>query len=78
LLKGVTKIVWAYKLGNRSAIEWIFNQYTEKKPKEPTIAERFNTCKFADYKEHVIELIKKVTDVRIETMKIISERGLLI
>jgi predicted helicase len=25
--------------GNRSALEWILDQYKEKKPKDPTIAE---------------------------------------
>ena len=37
-------------------MEWILDQYKEKKPKDPTIAEKFNTYRFADYKEHVIEL----------------------
>lgn len=72
LIKDVPKEAWEYKLGNRSAVEWILDQYKEKKPKDPTIAEKFNTYNFADYKEHVIELIKKVTTVSIETMKIIK------
>ena len=35
--------------------------------------EKFNTYRFGDYKEHVIELIQKVTTVSVETMKIIGE-----
>jgi hypothetical protein len=35
--------------------EWILDQYKEK-PKDPTTAEKFNTYKFADYKEKVIDL----------------------
>ena len=50
-LTGVPAIAWDYKLGNRSALEWILDQYKEKKPKDPTIAKLFNTYKFADYKE---------------------------
>lgn len=73
LLSGVPKEAWDYKLGNRSAIEWILDQYKEKKPKDPTIAEKFNTYRFMDYKEQVIELIKKVTTVSVETMKIVRE-----
>ncbi len=73
LIKDVPKEAWEYKLGNRSAIEWVLDQYKEKKPSDPTIAEKFNTYKFADYKDHVIELIKKVTTVSVETMKIIRE-----
>ena len=73
LIKDVPKEAWEYKLGSRSAIEWILDQYKEKKPSDPTIAEKFNTYKFADYKDQVIELLKKVTTVSVETMKIIRE-----
>ncbi len=72
-LTGVPRQAWEYKLGNRSALEWILDQYKEKKPKDPTIAEKFNTYRFADYKEHVIDLLQKVCTVSIETMKIIEE-----
>ena len=41
LIKDVPKEAWEYKLGNRSAIEWILDQYKEKKPSDPTIAEKF-------------------------------------
>jgi predicted helicase len=71
-LKEIPKEAWEYKLGNRSAVEWILDQYKEKKPKDKTIAEKFNTYKFADYKEQVITLIQKVTTVSVETMKIIQ------
>jgi predicted helicase len=74
-LKGVPKEAWDYKLGNRSAIEWILDQYKEKKPKDPTIAEKFNSYRFADHKEEVIELIRKVTTVSMGTMEIISRMG---
>jgi len=72
-LHGVPKDAWEYKLGNRSALEWILDQYKEKKPKDPTIAEKFNTYCFSDYKEHVIDLLKRVCTVSVETMKIIEE-----
>ncbi len=72
-LHGILKEVWEYKLGNRSALEWILDQYKEKKPGDSTIAEKFNTYKFADYKEQVIDLLKRVCTVSVETMKIINE-----
>ena len=72
-LKGVPKEAWDYKLGNRSALEWILDQYKEKKPKDPTIAEKFNTYRFADYKDKVIDLLRRVTTVSVETIKIIRE-----
>jgi len=72
-LSGVPKEAWEYRLGNRSALEWILDQYKEKKPKDPTIAEKFNTYRFADYKDHVIDLLKRVCTVSVETMKIVEE-----
>ncbi len=64
---------WAYQLGNRSALEWILDQYKEKKPRDKTIAEKFNTYRFADYKELVIELLQQVCTVSVETVGIIGE-----
>jgi predicted helicase len=69
-LEGIPKEAWDYKLGNRSALEWILDQYKEKKPKDPTIAAKFNTYRFADYKEQVIDLLQRVCTVSVETMRI--------
>jgi predicted helicase len=43
-----------------------------EKPKDPTIAETFNTYRFVDYKEQVIDLLMRVTAVSVETMKIVK------
>ncbi len=72
-LMGVPAIAWEYKLGNRSALEWILDQYKEKKPSDATIAERFNNYKFEDYKEQVIDLLKRVCNVSVKTMEIINQ-----
>jgi predicted helicase len=56
-------------------LEWVLDQYKESKPSDPTIAEKFNTYKFADYKKEVIELLKKVCKVSVETMKIVNQMG---
>ena len=72
-LHDIPQEAWNYQLGNRSALEWIIDQYQEKRPKDPTIAKLFNTYRFADYKEQVIELLKRVCTVSIETMRIIKE-----
>jgi len=63
---------WEYQLGNRSALEWILDQYKEKTPSDKTILEKFNRYQFADYKEQVIDLLQKVCTVSVETMKIID------
>lgn len=73
ILTSIPKEAWTYALGNRSALEWVLDQYKEKKPKDPTIAEKFDTYKFADYKQYVIDLLKRVCTVSVETMKIIDE-----
>jgi predicted helicase len=72
-LSGVPPAAWDYKLGNRSAIEWVLDQYKEKKPSDPTILEKFNTYKFADYKAEVIDLLKRVCTVSVQTMKIVNQ-----
>ncbi len=74
-ISGVPASAWEYKLGNRSALEWILDQYKEKKPKDPTIAEKFNTYRFADYKDHVIDLLKRVCTVSVKTMEIVGGMG---
>lgn len=55
-----------------SELNLIINQYKEKKLGDPTIAEKFNTHKFADYKEQVIDLLQRVCTVSVETMKIVE------
>ena len=69
-LTGIPPEAFAYRLGNRSGIDWILDQYKEKTPKDPTIREKFNTYRFADYKEKVIDLIARVTRVSVETVAI--------
>lgn len=71
-LTDIPKTAWEYRLGNRSALEWILDQYKEKKPKDETIAKQFNNYRFADYKEQVIDLLMRVCTVSVETVKIIQ------
>jgi predicted helicase len=71
-LAGVPAEAWDYKLGNRSALEWVLDQYKEKTPRDPTIREKFNTYRFADYKDKVIDLLARVTTVSVETVKIVG------
>jgi predicted helicase len=71
-LSGVPAAAWDYRLGNRSALHWILDQYKEKKPRDPTIREKFNTYRFADYKEQVVDLLMRVTRVSVETVEIVE------
>lgn len=64
---------WQYRLGSRSALEWVLDQYKERTPRDSTIREHFNTYRFADHKEHVIDLLKRVTTVSVETVRITNQ-----
>ncbi len=71
-LTGIPADAWRYKLGNRSALEWVLDQYKERKPKDPTIAAKFASYRFADHKERVIDLLRRVCAVSVQTMKIVD------
>ena len=71
-LAGVPENAWRYQLGSRSALEWVLDQYKERKPRDPTIRERFNTYRFADYKEQVIDLLRRVCTVSVKTMEVVD------
>ncbi len=73
MLRGIPPEAWDYKLGNRSALEWVLDQYKETAPRDPTIREKFNTYRFADYKEQVIDLLRRVTTVSVGTQHIIAQ-----
>jgi predicted helicase len=49
----------------------VLDQWKEHKISDPTVAERFNTYRFADHKESVITLLARVCTVSVETMKIV-------
>ena len=72
-LAGVPASAWEYRLGSRSALEWVLDQYKEKKPRDPTIRERFNTYRFADHKEKVIDLLQRVCTVSVRTVEIVEQ-----
>lgn len=61
---------WDYRLGNRSAIDWVLDQHKEKRPRDPTVAAKFNTYRFADYKESMIALLARVVRVSVDTVAI--------
>ena len=71
-LAGIPAQAWEYRLGSRSALEWVLDQYKEKKPKDPTIREKFNTYRFSDHKEQVIDLLRRVCTVSVATMEIVD------
>ena len=77
MLTGVPEEAWEYRLGSRSALEWVLDQYKEKTPRDPTVRDRFNTYRFADYKEQVIDLLQRVCTVSVKTVRIVDQLNLL-
>lgn len=71
-LTGLPAVAWTYRLGNRSGLDWVLDQHKEKTPKDPTIRARFNTYRFKDHKERVIDLLARVARVSVETMEIVE------
>ena len=71
-LRGIPPEAWEYQLGSRSALEWVLDQYKERKPRDPTIRETFNNYLFPDHKEKVIDLLQRVCTVSVATMEIVG------
>jgi Type ISP C-terminal specificity domain len=42
-LAGIPAQAWDYRLGNRSAIDWVLDQHKAPPPRDPTISAKFNT-----------------------------------
>jgi predicted helicase len=78
-LVGIPERAFEYKLGNRSALDWILDQYKERKPKDVKVQADFDEYKFSDYKEAVIDLLQRVTTVSLRTIELgeqmVAEEG---
>ena len=72
-LAGIPEAAWRYVLGSRSALEWVLDQYKERKPKDAAIAAKFNAYRFADYKDAVIALLQRVCAVSVGTMEVVDD-----
>ena len=72
-LTGIPAGAWEYTLGNRSALHWILDQYKEKTPDDKTLAEQFNTYRFAEHKTTVIDLLQRVCTVAVKTVEMMKE-----
>ncbi len=68
-ISGIPEKVSDYRLGNRSALEWIINQYCVKIDKRSGIV---NDPNRADDPQYIVKLIGKVITISLETVKIIE------
>lgn len=74
-LSGIPLSAWRYMLGSRSAIEWVLDQHKERAPKDLFVRDKFNTYRFADHKEAVIDLLARVVTVSVKTVEITEAMG---
>jgi predicted helicase len=68
-LTGIPKETYDYGLGNRSALEWVIDQYQVSTDKRSGIT---NDPNRDDDKEYILRLIGQVVTVSLETVKIVN------
>ena len=68
-LDGIPAQAFAYRLGNRSALEWIIDQYRVKTDKRSGIV---NDPNRPDEPQYIVELIGKVISVSLETVEVVE------
>ena len=68
-LDGIPEAAFGYRLGNRSALEWIIDQYRVKTDKRSGIV---NDPNRGDDPEYIVRLIGKVISVSLETVEIVE------
>jgi predicted helicase len=69
-LSEIPKETYDYRLGNRSALEWVIDQYQVSTDKRSGIT---NDPNRADDPQYVLRLIGQVITVSLETVKIVKE-----
>lgn len=68
-LKGIPSGTFEYRLGNRSALEWVIDQYRVKRNEKDEITSDPNR---EDDPEYIVRLVGQVVRVSVETVKIIQ------
>jgi len=69
-LKGIPTDTFDYRLGNRSALEWIVDQYRVKVDKRSGIE---NDPNRSDDPQYILKLIGQIITVSLETVKIVKD-----
>lgn len=69
-LTGVPEAAYRYRLGSRSAVEWIMDRYYVRTDKASGIVNDPND--WSDDPRYIVDLLKRVVTVSLETMKIVD------
>lgn len=70
-LAGIPPEVFDYRLGNRSALEWVIDQYRVKEDRRSGIRSDPNACSEAE--RYIVELVGRVVAVSLETVQIVEQ-----
>ena len=68
-LDGIPPAAFSYRLGNRSALDWVIDQYRVKTDKRSGIT---NDPNRPDDPQYILRLLAKVISVSLETVKIVE------
>jgi predicted helicase len=69
-LKGISEKAFGYRLGNRSALDWVVDQYRVKTDKRSGITSNPNG--YSDDEQYIVQLVERVIQVSVETVDIVA------
>src|SRR2546421_3484356 len=69
-LSGIPQECSQYRLGNRSALDWVIDQYQVSEDKRSGIVSDPNNL---DEEEYIVRLVGKVITVSVETVRLVNE-----
>ena len=69
-LRGIPERAFAYRLGNRSALEWVVDQWRVKHDKRSGITHDAND--YSDDEQYVVRLVERVVAVSLKTMDVVD------
>src|SRR5216110_3472970 len=71
-LSGIPPDTYEYRLGNRSALEWLIDQYQVSTDKRSGIESDPNRL---DDPEYIVRLVKRIVMVSVRTVQLVRELG---
>jgi predicted helicase len=74
-LAGIPQECFQYRLGNRSALEWVIDQYQVSIDKRSGIVSDPNDL---DDEEYIVRLVGKVITVSVETVRLVNELAMTV
>lgn len=70
-ITGIPESAFAYRLGNRSALDWIVDQYRVKTDKRSGITSDPNS--YSDDDQYIVKLLERVIHISVETVSLVEK-----